>query len=154
MWIARIIVFFVAVIFGVEAASFVRYKTVTLDQEMEVSRQHKGIFEQRLVADGGDEREIPEKSDNKRNIPLVILSKPKATYTNEARENGVQGVVRLRITLLASVSVGGIEVIRRLPDGLTEQAIAAARKIEFEPKTLNGQSISVRVTFDYGFNIY
>jgi TonB family protein len=85
---------------------------------------------------------------------LQILSKPKAVYTDAARENDIQGSVRLKITLLASGEVGSITPVTTLPYGLTEQAIEAARKIKFKPKTVNGQPVSVVVTFDYGFNIY
>jgi len=86
--------------------------------------------------------------------PLQIISKPKATYTDAARTNNVQGSVRLKITLLASGAVGSITPVTRLPHGLTEQAIAAARQIKFKPKMINGVAQSVVVTFDYGFNIY
>jgi TonB family protein len=86
--------------------------------------------------------------------PLQIISKPKATYTDAARTNNVQGSVRLKITLLASGAVGSITPVTRLPHGLTEQAIAAARQIRFKPKMINGVPQSVVVTFDYGFNIY
>ena len=86
--------------------------------------------------------------------PYKILFKPKATYTDAARTNNVQGSVTLKITLLASGQVGSITPVTRLPYGLTEQAIAAARQIKFEPKKINGQAVSVTVTFQYGFNIY
>jgi TonB family protein len=83
-----------------------------------------------------------------------IIAKPKATYTDAARTNGVQGNVRLKVTLLASGQIGPITPVTRLPHGLTEQAIAAARQIRFEPKMVNGRATSVVVTVDYGFNIY
>lgn len=83
-----------------------------------------------------------------------ILAKPKATYTDAARTNNVQGTVRLKVTLLASGQVGSITPVSRLPHGLTEQAIAAARNIRFSPKKVNGNSQSVIVTLEYGFNIY
>jgi len=86
--------------------------------------------------------------------PIKIIFKPKATYTDEARTNNVQGSVRLKITLLASGQVGSITPVTRLPHGLTEQAIAAARQIRFEPAKVNGVAVSKIVTFDYGFNIY
>jgi TonB family protein len=86
--------------------------------------------------------------------PLKILYKPKGTYTDEARTNNVQGTVRLKITLLASGQIGSITPVTRLPHGLTEQAIAAARQIKFEPAKVNGVPVSKIVTFDYGFNIY
>jgi TonB family protein len=86
--------------------------------------------------------------------PYRIIAKPKATYTDAARTNNVQGSVTLKIVLLASGQVGSITPIKGLPHGLTEQAIAAARQIRFEPKKINGVPVSTTVTFQYGFNIY
>src|SRR5688572_5505333 len=86
--------------------------------------------------------------------PLRIVSKPKPPYTDAARTNQVTGTVILKVTLLGSGQVGGITPVRRLPDGLTEQAIAAARLIKFEPKKVNGVPISVSVNVEYNFSIY
>ncbi|MEO7673162.1 MAG: energy transducer TonB [Pyrinomonadaceae bacterium] len=86
--------------------------------------------------------------------PFKILSKPQAKYNDAGRTNGVQGSVRLKITLLANGSVGSITPVTRLPHGLTEQAIAAARQLRFEPKKINGQPVSTIVTIDYSFSIY
>lgn len=83
-----------------------------------------------------------------------IISNPKAVYTDPARTNNVQGTVKLKVTLLASGQVGSITPVTRLPHGLTEQAIAAARQIRFEPKKVNGVAQSVIVTLDYSFRIY
>jgi protein TonB len=83
-----------------------------------------------------------------------ITSTPKATYTEEGRKNNVQGSVRLRITLLASGQVGSVTPVTRLPNGLTEQAIAAAKRISFTPKKVNGVAQSVIITRDYTFTIY
>ncbi len=86
--------------------------------------------------------------------PLKILSKPQAKYNEAARSSGVEGSVRLKVTLLASGQVGSIVPVTRLPHGLTDQAIAAARLIKFEPAKQNGIPISKTVTIDYPFNIY
>lgn len=83
-----------------------------------------------------------------------IIAKPRAAYTDEARTNNVQGSVTLKIVLLASGQVGSITPLNRLPYGLTEQAIAAAKQIKFEPKKVNGVPQATTVTFQYGFNIY
>ena len=85
---------------------------------------------------------------------LKIISKPKATYTDAARQNQVQGSVTLRITFLANGSIGSITPVSGLGYGLTEQAIAAARRIQFEPAKSNGQAQTVTKTFQYGFTIY
>ena len=86
--------------------------------------------------------------------PLKVLSKPRAQYTDSARTNNVQGVVRLKITLMANGSVGNITPLNSLPYGLTEQAIAAARQIRFEPRKVNGTPQPSIVTFEYSFTIY
>lgn len=83
-----------------------------------------------------------------------ITSKPQAKYTDAGRTNSVQGTVRLKVTLLASGSVGSITPVTRLPHGMTEQAIAAARMIRFNPKKVNGVAQSVIVTVEYNFNLY
>ena len=86
--------------------------------------------------------------------PLKITSKPKAAYTDIARAEEVQGTVRLKVTLLANGEVGSVTVVNSLPRGLTEQAIAAARKIRFEPAMVNGVAVSKTITIDYSFTIY
>ena len=83
-----------------------------------------------------------------------VTSKPRAQYTDEARTHDVQGVVRLKITLLANGEVGSITPLSELPFGLTEQAIAAAKQIKFEPRKVNGVPQSSVVTFEYSFTIY
>ena len=86
--------------------------------------------------------------------PVRIIAKPKAPYTDQARQNNVQGSVTLKITFLASGQVGSVVAVTRLPYGLTENAIAAAKQIRFEPKKVNGVPVTTTMTFQYGFNIY
>ena len=86
--------------------------------------------------------------------PFRIISKPKATYTDAARVNQVQGTVTLRVTLNANGSVGTITPVSGLGYGLTEQAIAAARRIQFEPQKENGVAKTIVKTIQYSFTIY
>ena len=85
---------------------------------------------------------------------LRILHKPRPEYTDVARTNGTEGVVRLRVTFLANGEVGNITALNDLGDGLTEEAVIAARKLQFEPATLNGVPTSVTKTLEYTFSIY
>jgi TonB family protein len=82
-----------------------------------------------------------------------ILAKPEPGYTEEARRAGVTGVVRLRVVLGGDGKVRHVLVLRRLSHGLTEQAVEAARRVRFNPATLNGQPVSQYVILEYGFNI-
>ncbi|HVF48237.1 MAG TPA: TonB family protein [Pyrinomonadaceae bacterium] len=85
---------------------------------------------------------------------LKILSKPRPGYTDAARQNNIQGTVILRVTFLASGQIGGISAVKGLPNGLTEQAIAAARRINFEPQKRDGVGQSVTKQIEYSFSIY
>ena len=100
------------------------------------------------------ERPLPGNPPDASITPIKILSKPKATYTDAARNANVQGTIRLAILLGASGRVERILVLKRLGHGLDEQAMRAARQIKFEPKKKDGVPVSTVVLFDYGFNIY
>ncbi|HVF55180.1 MAG TPA: energy transducer TonB [Pyrinomonadaceae bacterium] len=84
----------------------------------------------------------------------LIISKPDPGFTEEARKNNVTGVVRLKAVLSSSGAVTGIAVLKGLPDGLTERAIAAARNIKFQPAQKDGRTVSQYITLEYSFNIY
>ena len=83
-----------------------------------------------------------------------IVSRPEPLYTEEARKNQITGTVVLRMVLNANGSVSNIAPVSRLPDGLTEKAIAAARQIKFVPAEKDGRKVSQYVTIQYNFNIY
>jgi TonB family protein len=84
----------------------------------------------------------------------LITFKPEPGFTEDARKNNVTGVVRLRAILHAGGGVQSITVVKGLPDGLTEKAIAAARQIRFTPAEKDGHSVSQYVVLEYNFNIY
>lgn len=83
----------------------------------------------------------------------VIHAKPEPAYTDRARDNGTSGTVRLRVVLAADGSVKDILVLRRLPDGLTERAVEAARRIKFTPATIDGRPVSQYVVLEYMFRV-
>jgi TonB family protein len=82
---------------------------------------------------------------------IRILSKPRANYTDAAKENGIEGTVIVRVTFLANGQIGSVTPVRGLGFGLTEQAIAAARNLRFEPASKNGQPYSVTKMVEYVF---
>ncbi len=85
---------------------------------------------------------------------IKIISKPRPGYTDAARTANIQGTVILRVTFLASGQIGSISSVKGLPNGLTEQAIAAARRITFEPAKRDGVGQSVTKQIEYSFSIY
>ena len=84
----------------------------------------------------------------------TILYREKAQYTNEGRNNKVEGTVVLSAVFSAEGQISDIRVIQGLPHGLTENAIIAAKKIRFEPAMKDGQPVSVRGNIEFSFNIY
>ncbi len=83
-----------------------------------------------------------------------VFSQPRPGYTEAARQNGVSGVVTLRMVLASSGEVTNITVVSGLPDGLSEKAIAAARQIKFEPAMKDGRAVSQYVQVSYTFSLY
>ncbi len=84
----------------------------------------------------------------------VISHKPEPSYTSAARLDNVTGTVRLRLVLAADGTVRNITPLTFLPGGLTEQAVEAARGIEFTPAVKDGRAVSQSATVEYNFNLY
>ena len=85
---------------------------------------------------------------------LKIINKPEAQYTQAARRNETAGTVRLRVEFGADGRVTDVQPLVTLPDGLTEEAAKAARKIEFIPEMVNGVPMSVKKTVEYNFSLH
>lgn len=105
----------------------------------------------------GDEgRDAPPPAPKPKGVTQAvnIISKPRPQYTDAARQNQVMGVVRLRVTFLASGQIGSVAPISGLSYGLTEQAIAAAKQIRFEPAKKDGVPQTVIRQIEYSFSIF
>jgi TonB family protein len=84
----------------------------------------------------------------------TILYKEKAKYTEDARMLKIQGLVVLAATFNANGQITDIRVVRGLPNGLTEEAIQAAKRIRFQPAMENGAAVTVRAQLEYHFTLY
>jgi TonB family protein len=91
---------------------------------------------------------------NSKNKALYITSKPRVAYTETARNSDVQGTVTLKVEFKKTGKIGKISVVSGLPYGLSEQAVKAAEKIEFQPAVKNGKPITVTKTVQYTFTLY
>ncbi len=80
-----------------------------------------------------------------------IVNAPPADYTDEARAAKVKGEVRLRLVLAADRTVKNVFPVKSLPHGLTDAAMAAARRITFEPGIRSGKPASQFITLVYEF---
>jgi TonB family protein len=75
-------------------------------------------------------------------------------YTEEARAKRVKGTVVLTGVFCLDGKVTNVEVVQRLPYGLTESAVETTRRIEFEPALKDGKTVSQRFRRECSFNLY
>lgn len=84
----------------------------------------------------------------------VIVFKPEPWFTDEARDSGVRGTVRLSAVLGGDGRVRDISVVKSLPYGMTDVTVDAARHMLFFPAWKDGRAVSQYVTLEYAFNVY
>ena len=70
--------------------------------------------------------------------PMEILSKTRPAYTPEARALGIQGEVLVEVVFEAARSVRVVRLVKGLGHGLDENAVEAAREIQFLPASREG----------------
>ena len=85
---------------------------------------------------------------------LKIISKPRASYTDQARQNNISGTIKLKILFSADGTIPYIAVLNGLGGGLNEQAIRAARQVTFTPRMRDGKPVDTVLTIMYSFTIY
>lgn len=90
----------------------------------------------------------------KQNSPLKILSKPRVSYTDLARQYWIQGSVRLRVTFLENGQIGEVIPLTKLPFGLTRNSLDVARQIRFEPAVKDSKPTTVSKIVEYTFTLY
>jgi len=85
-------------------------------------------------------------------VKARIVKMPEAGYTKAARKNGIEGTVVLKTVFAKNGEVRNIRVITGLPDGLTEQAIEAAKKVKFTPAMKDGKPVSMWMQLEFNFS--
>ncbi|MFY9607208.1 MAG: energy transducer TonB [Blastocatellia bacterium] len=83
----------------------------------------------------------------------ILLNYPRPLYTEDARKNKIQGIVKARVLIGADGAVKRVTIIRGLPNGLDEQAIQAAYQLRFKPAIKSGQPVSFWQGVDIEFNL-
>ena len=83
-----------------------------------------------------------------------VLQKPEPTYTESARKFSINGTVILRAIFSSNGEVTIVRIVKKLPHGLTEQALKAAHKIRFTPAQKDGRPVSMWMQLEYNFNLY
>jgi TonB family protein len=84
---------------------------------------------------------------------LMIISKPQAQYTSEARQLKIQGDVILRVTFTSAGQVVVHDIVQGLGHGLDEEARRVAQQIQFRPATRNGQAMDLTTNITITFQL-
>jgi TonB family protein len=145
---------------AIEAAQLIRFEPAVKDGQR-VSVRGNLEFSFNLYKSAGESASMqgePGTSDGIEPMSVTmrptILYKEKAVYTEEARRNKIEGQVVLNTIFGADGKMRNIEVVRGLPLGLSEQAIAAAQAIRFKPALKDGKPVSVRGNLEFTFKLY
>lgn len=78
-----------------------------------------------------------------------ISGAPAIDYPEAARKNGVEGTVKVSLTLAENGTVKDINVLQGLPFGVSEAVAKGLQTLYFEPAKRGDQPIPVKMFFDY-----
>lgn len=102
-----------------------------------------------------EQKKLENHSNDDSNITqLSLIKKPRANYTDAARQNQIQGTINLAVFFSGDGNTKKILALTRLRHGLTEQSIAAAQEIKFTPQMKDGKPVSVVKIVQYTFILY
>jgi len=82
-----------------------------------------------------------------------VLERVRPAYTRAAIDARIQGAVIVELVIGEQGAVENVRVLRGLPLGLTESAVAAVRRWRFEPSTLDGRPVKVRYRLTVHFEL-
>ncbi len=83
--------------------------------------------------------------------PVEITSRPEPIYTDKARASKTEGTVILQVTFYRDGRVIIEHIVQKLPNGLTNAAVKAARGIRFHP-ALDSDGQATDFTAQVGVN--
>jgi protein TonB len=81
------------------------------------------------------------------------ISVPKPSYTSDAQAAGIEGKVRVQITVDETGKVVDAKLLQGLGHGLDENALAAARSATFEPALRCGKPTRATLTLGMHFKL-
>ena len=82
---------------------------------------------------------------------LIYRTEPE--YTAEARQKGVEGVVKLYAEIAPDGRAHRIRVLHSLGSGLDEKAIEAVRQWRFRPGTKDGHAVTSTSSIEVRFRL-
>jgi TonB family protein len=83
----------------------------------------------------------------------VPVNRPRPNYTESARYNKIQGVIRVVVEVDEQGKLGAILIIKGIGYGLDEEAVKAVRMLKFKPALIAGKPAAFWVPIDVEFNL-
>ena len=83
-----------------------------------------------------------------------ITTKPRFSSTEAARKNQTTGIIKLVVEFRPDGKIGFVFPYQSLPDGLTENAVEAARNIKFEPAVKDGKPVTTLKFIEYSISYF
>ena len=84
-------------------------------------------------------------------VPPRLLDRVEVEYPEEAQREGLTAIVRVRIVVDAAGRVASASVAESAGHGFDEAALAAARKLRFEPAMRDGKPVPVQLDYEVRF---
>ncbi len=82
----------------------------------------------------------------------VLLSQIKLKYPEEAKKNGIEGKVFLKLLISKTGTVKSVEVLKGIPE-LNQAAIDAVKNIKLKPAKYNGKPVNAVVRIPINFKL-
>jgi TonB family protein len=126
--------------------------------DLPMSAQDRRMLDANVVrwteSPDASQTQYPDSGKNGYGTPSCLFC-PRADYTTKALNRKLKGFVELSAVIGEDGKAGDIQVLRPLPDGLSDEAIRAVRKWRLKPAIgPNGQPVAVRQTIEVGFDLY
>lgn len=87
--------------------------------------------------------------------PPTCISCPWAPYAPKAMDHKIQGIVIMEAIIRADGTIDDIQIVKSLPDGLTQSAIATVKKWKLKPATgPDGKPAAVREIIQVQFQLF
>ena len=83
----------------------------------------------------------------------VVLTKVAPVYPEEARKNGIQGVVKLSAVVDEKGLVSKVEPVESPDPSLAQAAVDAVKRWTYKPATLKGKPVKVIMTVTVNFRL-
>jgi TonB family protein len=87
-------------------------------------------------------------------LPVRIISKPKPTYTDEARSQKIEGEVVVDVMFHANGFAEVLGIVERLGYGLDNVAVNAVQHMKFRPALVNGKAVDSQGRAHVEFHLF